>query len=292
MDTELGHFYANQINAFHNRNNLHPDLVSSHGHTLLHEPEKGITFQAGSGRIMASKTGLTVVNDFRKADVAQGGQGAPLVPSGERLLFGDYGGCLNLGGIANISYDAPDGRRIAYDICPVNMALNWLARKAGKQFDKGGAMASHGTVNASLLESLNRLYYYRLPPPKSLGREWFLEHFQPLLESSPHDLSDLAATVVEHICIQISGRIALSRVSSILVTGGGALNQFLMERLQDHTMVPIEIPGRQIIEFKEALIFALLGVLRIRNEVNCLASVTGGKKDLSAGEIHQPTKQL
>lgn len=289
IDMELGRFYAFQINAFHKRHNFLPDFVASHGHTLLHEPEKGITCQAGNGKIMALETGLTVVNDFRKADVAQGGQGAPLVPAGDRLLFGNFGGCLNLGGFANISYEAANGRRIAYDICPVNMALNWLARKTGEKFDEGGKMARQGAVDAELLKALNRLSYYSAPHPKSLGREWYLKEFLPVLEYSPLDLFDLLATVVEHICIQISSQFALSGIHSVLVTGGGALNQFLMERLQYHTKVVIEIPDRQLVEFKEALIFAFLGVLRIRKEVNCLASVTGGKKDLSAGEIHQPT---
>jgi anhydro-N-acetylmuramic acid kinase len=289
LDTDLGRFFAGQINAFHNRHGLHPDLVASHGHTLLHEPGRGITFQAGNGEVMAKETGLTVVNDFRKADVAQGGQGAPLVPAGDRLLFGDFGACLNLGGIANISYETAEDRRIAYDICPVNMALNWLARRAGKAYDKGGAMAAEGKVDGPLLEALNHLDYYRKPPPKSLGREWFLSEFLPVLEREPLDPSDLMATAVEHICIRIAMQIALSGVQTVLVTGGGAMNQFLMERLYGHTQVKLEVPGRKLVQFKEAMIFAFLGVLRIRHEINCLSSVTGGAKDLSTGEIHQPS---
>lgn len=288
VDAELGRFYAGLIVSFHNRHRLHPELVASHGHTLLHEPEKGITVQAGSGEIMARNTGLTVVSDFRKADVAQGGQGAPLVPVGDRLLFGNYGGCLNLGGIANISYDDEKGRRIAFDICPVNMALNWLAGKKGKEFDKGGDMARRGTVNPGLLDSLNRLDYYRNPPPKSLGREWFTVHFLPLLKNSTLETDDLMATATEHICIQISASLAGSGITSVLVTGGGALNEFLIEKLHQYTKIPLEIPGSLLVRYKEALIFALLGVLRLRDEINVLASVTGGRNDLSSGEIHQP----
>lgn len=287
MDVTLGHFYAEQIHSFHERIHRIPDFIASHGHTLIHRPENGITFQAGNGEIMARETGLTVVNDFRKADVAQGGQGAPLVPAGDRLLFGEYDGCLNLGGFANISYEDDIGRRIGYDICPVNLALNKLAGRAGKTFDKDGVMARQGRVGNALLEALNHLDYYRVPPPKSLGKEWFEKEFVPVLESASDALPDLMATVIEHICIQISFCVRNAGMESVLVTGGGALNPMLMERLQHHTKARLVIPDRQLVEFKEALVFAFLGVLRVRNEINCLASVTGGQADLSAGEIHQ-----
>ncbi len=286
LDSELGRYYAGLLNAFHRRHHLNPDLIASHGHTILHEPLRGITFQAGNGEIMAGKTGITVVSDFRSQDVAQGGQGAPLVPVGDRLLFGSFDGCLNLGGFANISYENREEQRIAYDICPANMALNHLAGMAGLPFDRDGRLAKKGCVINPLLTMLNQLEYYALTPPKSLGREWFLEHFLPLIEVTDQPISHLMATVTEHIAIQIGSAIGRAGLRSVLVTGGGALNQYLVERLHNHTGSGIEIPPAPVINYKEAVIFALLGVLKIRGEINCLSSVTGGATDLSAGFIH------
>ncbi len=286
LDIELGLHYAGLLNDFHSAHSLRPDLISSHGHTILHEPERGITVQAGHGGIMAENTGIAVVNDFRKPDVSQGGQGAPLVPVGDRLLFGDYDGCLNLGGFANISFDDGSGKRIAFDLCPANMALDWIAGLRGLQYDDGGMIARSGKVDHALLQALNSLAFYRKAPPKSLGREWFLDQFHPILEQSKLPVEDLMATAVEHIAMQISMGSNRAEVSSILVTGGGALNQSLLERLKYHAVARLEIPDLLLIRFKEALVFAFLGLLRIRGEVNCLASATGGEKDLSAGTLY------
>ncbi|MEN8227182.1 MAG: anhydro-N-acetylmuramic acid kinase [Bacteroidota bacterium] len=287
LDIELGEFYAKLLNDFHKTEELIPDLIASHGHTILHEPDLGITLQAGHGGIMAEKTGIPVVNDFRSADVAQGGEGAPLVPIGDSQLFGTYDACLNLGGIANISYDDSAGQRIAYDLCVTNMALNWIAGLSGLEYDKGGAIARKGQVDKKLLQTLNNLEYYRTKPPKSLGREWFLLNFQPKLDRTNLEVCDLMATTVEHMALQIASGINTQKINSVLVTGGGALNQTLIKRLRYHTSAQIEIPDMLLIQFKEALVFAFLGLLRIRGEINCLSSVTGGKKDLSAGTIYK-----
>jgi len=286
LDMELGAHYAVLLNEFHKRKKLKPDFIASHGHTILHDPQHGVTFQAGNGRIMAEGTGIMVVNDFRSEDVAQGGQGAPLVPLGDRMLFNQFEGCLNLGGFANISCENNEGERVAYDLCPANMALNWVAALEGLSFDRDGALARKGEVQQELLEKLNKLDYYSLPAPKSLGREWFLEQFMPQLQQSGLNTRDLMATVLEHIVLQISMGINDVGIFSLLITGGGALNQTLIERLKAYTSVSLVIPEEQLIDYKEALIFALLGVLRIRGEINCLASITGGKKDISAGRIH------
>jgi len=287
LDLELGNYFADLLNAFHRKTDLHPDLISSHGHTILHDPPRGITFQAGNGRVMAEKTGITVINDFRSEDVAQGGQGAPLVPLGDRLLFKQYEGCLNLGGFANISFEGSDGTLMAYDLCPANMALNSVAVLEGLDYDKNGEMARNGRPDAGLLGQLNHLDFYAADPPKSLGREWFLEKFHPLIINSGLNNFDLMATVLEHIARQISAGINRIGTGSILVTGGGALNRTLIERLGYYTKASLVIPEKRLIHFKEALIFALLGVLRSRGEINCLASVTGGREDLSAGTIHR-----
>jgi len=286
LDRELGLLYAGMLNDFHRKIKLTPDYIASHGHTVLHDPDRGITLQAGNGRIMADRTGITVINDFRSEDVAQGGQGAPLVPLGDRLLFADYDGCLNLGGFANISYENPQVQRVAYDLCPANMALNWVASLAGMPFDRNGEMAAKGKIDSVLLAGLNRLDFYAALPPKSLGREWFLEHFIPLMKQVELSVTDLMATVLEHIAVQIARGINAAGIRSLLITGGGTLNQTLIERLEYYTNASLMIPEDQVIHYKEALIFALLGLLKVRGEINCLASVTGGREDISAGTIH------
>ena len=287
LDLELGSHYAELLITFHQKWTLSPDYIASHGHTILHDPGKGITLQAGNGRIMAEKTGITVINDFRSEDVAKGGQGAPLVPLGDKLLFSDYEACLNLGGFANISCEDSKGDRIAYDLCPANMALNWVAALEGKSYDRNGEIARLGMVHSGLLAKLNQLDFYAKKAPKSLGREWFLEQFLPLMQQSDLDTKDLMATVLEHIAVQISTGINEAGIHSLLITGGGALNQTLLNRLKHYSNASLRIPKESIIHFKEALIFALLGLLKIRGEVNCLASVTGGREDLSAGTIHE-----
>jgi len=285
LDDELGQYYGELINQFHSRNNLLPDLIASHGHTILHEPGKGITVQAGNGRIMANVTGVSVVSDFRKEDVAQGGEGAPLVPVGDRLLFGEYDACLNLGGFANVSYEGEDRQRIAFDVGPANMALNWIAGLMHQDFDRDGAISRSGKVDRVLLKELNELDFYGLEPPKSLGREWFLVSFLPILKRAKLDPADLMATVSEHIAVQISGCLNKLSSGSVLVTGGGAMNLALVEKIEHLLDLQMVIPDQQIIEYKEALIFALLGLLRVLGEINTLSSVTGGKSDLSAGTV-------
>jgi len=287
LDLELGAHYAELLNGFHKRVRLQPDFIASHGHTILHDPDRGITLQAGNGKIMADRTSTTLINDFRSEDVAQGGQGAPLVPLGDRLLFSEYEGCLNLGGFANISCENMDGLRIAYDLCPANMALNWVASLEGKTYDKDGAMARKGSVSEELLLRFNRLDFYGRPAPKSLGREWFLEQLLPLLQASKLSPVDLMATLMEHIVQQISRGINEASIGTLLITGGGALNQTLIQSLDSYTQASLVIPEEVVLNYKEALIFALLGVLKIRGEINCLASVSGGRKDISAGTIYK-----
>lgn len=286
LDLLLGMHFAELINDFHRRHNLAPNLIGSHGHTLFHEPKKGITFQAGNGALMAERTEIIVINDFRREDVAQGGQGAPLVPIGDQLLFGTYDACLNLGGFANISFDSPQGKRIAFDVGPANLALNWIAAKDGQDFDKDGELAARGEIDQNLLHLLNSIKYYSMDAPKSLGKEWFNEIFIPHLNNPEISLQDLMATMVEHIAIQLASSLAQACANTVLVTGGGALNKFLIERLSFHTGAQIHIPSQDLVQFKEALIFAFLGLLKYQGEVNCLASVTGGDSDLSAGTIH------
>lgn len=286
LDKELGTYYASLLNDFHQRKALDPGLIASHGHTILHEPHRGVTYQAGNGSIMAKRTGIMVVNDFRSEDVAQGGQGAPLVPLGDKLLFASHEGCLNLGGFANISFDNKEGQRIAYDLSPANMPLNHVASLKGLEFDRDGELARRGTLQTNLFEKMNQLKYYQQSGPKSLGREWFMKVLLPLMNQSGLSPEDLMATVLEHIAFQVARGINEADITSVLLTGGGALNLSLIERIRHYTNAKITLPQEQLIHYKEALVFALLGVLKIRGEINCLSIVTGGKNDLSAGTIH------
>jgi len=261
------------------------DAVCSHGHTIWHQPENGLTLQIGNLPELASLINEKVVCNFRVQDVALGGHGAPLVPIGDRLLFSEYDYCLNLGGFANISFERK-AKRIAYDICPVNIVMNIYAEKLGKPYDESGKFASSGDLNLKLLQQLNRLEFYAKLPPKSLGLEWVQNIILPLLEDSKSSSEDILRTFVEHIAIQLANQ--FSGGSSVLITGGGVYNQYLISRLKSLAEVVIVIPSSELIEYKEALIFGLLGVLKLRNEINCLSSVTGAKRDHSSGEIFIP----
>lgn len=284
--TDYGHYAGQLVKSFVKRHDLQPDFVASHGHTIFHQPEKGFTSQIGDGAAIAAECGLPVVCDFRTSDVAYGGQGAPLVPVGDRLLFSEFDCCLNLGGFGNISYEL-DRQRIAFDICPVNIVLNHLAAKTGLPYDQDGRLASSGNVIPELLENLNLLQYYHLQPPKSLGREWVENEFLPLVSASNSTLNDLLATVTEHIAFQIAACVPDS-VVNMVVTGGGAFNSYMISRLISLTNVEVMIPPADIINYKEALIFALLGLLRLNGIPNCLPTVTGARHAATGGAVFMP----
>ena len=272
------------INSFVEKNQLkNIDAVCSHGHTILHQPENKLTLQIGNLAALAQLINQNVVCDFRVQDVLLGGQGAPLVPIGDQLLFSDYTYCVNLGGFSNISTTL-NNERVAYDICPVNIVLNHYIQKTGVSYDDKGILASSGEVNQLLLEKLNDLKFYKESAPKSLGLEWVKSMIFPLIDACQLSVKDVLRTFVEHIAIQI-GSVLTKNKSTVLVTGGGVYNLFLMERIMLHSNSQIVIPDPELIENKEALIFGFLGVLRLRNEVNVLASVTGAEKDHSSGKI-------
>lgn len=292
LDIEYGKFIGEKVNSFIKKNKIKPDFISSHGHTVFHQPEKKITLQIGNGKTISSVCKLPVICDFRSEDVALGGQGAPLVPIADKLLFSDYDFCLNLGGIANISYDDSKRKRIAFDICPANIVLNDLANKLGKEFDKDGKISSKGKINTELLNKLNALEFYKTNSPKSLGREWIGKYFFPILNSYSISIQDKLRTVVEHISMPIALAVNCQLPTAncqLLITGGGAYNKFLIEKISAHTNCKIILPDDKTIQFKEAMAFAFLGVLRMRNEINILKSVTGAKRDSSGGRIFFPT---
>lgn len=289
IDYQYGKLLGQVTKQFIDKFNLKPEFVASHGHTIFHKPQEHYTLQIGDGQALANECGITVINDFRTEDVFKGGQGAPLVPIGDKLLFSDYPICLNIGGIANVSYDV-DSQRIAYDICIANQALNYLANRLSMPYDKDGLIAHSGLIDNKLLTTLNSHPFYSQKYPKSLGREFFEDNIKPLLENRD-DIANLMATFVEHIAIQIGESVmTFPETSQLLITGGGAKNKFLVERIQAHTKHHVVVPSDDIIDYKEALVFAFLGLLRSRNEINVLKSVTGAESDSSSGKIFHPNK--
>ncbi len=280
-----GKYISEKVNVFLKTQNHKPDAIASHGHTVFHQPHRGFSTQIGCGATIASHTQIKTVADFRTLDVALGGQGAPLVPIGDDLLFDEYDACLNIGGIANISYKNKNGERIAYDIGVANMLLNFLAEKEGRPFDKNGGIARSGKLIEPLLKTLNELDYYKIHGAKSLGREWFEKEILNRLSDSIH-VKDLLRTCTEHIAFVIANDLNQHQIINVLVTGGGAFNSFLIEKINEYTQCRIVIPDKTMINFKEALIFAFLGFLRLNEKVNTLCTVTGAKKDSSGGVVY------
>ena len=291
LDVDYGKFLGELIQKFIYNNSIKKiDFIASHGHTVFHQPEKNYTLQIGNGAEITAETKIKVICDFRVQDVALGGQGAPLVPIGDQLLFNDYRYCLNLGGFSNISFEKND-KRFAFDICPVNIVMNHYTRKIGKEFDDGGKMASEGVLNNDLLTALNNLSFYVDEKPKSLGYEFVVDMIIPMIDKYNLSTEDILRTFVEHVAMQLAGVLNRNSVKKenckVLVTGGGAFNDFLIKRLKSFTFVEVVIPDKEIINFKEAMIFAFLGVLKDQNEVNCLKSVTGARKDHSSGVLFE-----
>ena len=283
LHSDYGFHLGQQVKKFIEKHQLEGiDLIASHGHTVFHQPQRKFTLQIGDGRAIKLETGLPVFYDFRSQDVLMKGNGAPLVPIGDELLFWEYGACLNLGGFSNISLQS-NGKRIAFDIAPVNIILNPLAQRLNKNFDENGDLARKGKVNEVLLGQLNSLAFYQQSHPKSLGVEWCNQHVFPLLEGI--DPLDALATCTEHIAQQISNIINNHNIKDILVTGGGAYNTFLIEKIKEKTKSEVIIPERKVIDYKEALIFAFMGVLKMNNDINVLSSATGSTSDHSSGII-------
>lgn len=289
LHTAYGHYLGEEVNRFIAVNNLQykVGLVASHGHTTFHEPANKMTGQIGDGAAIAATTQLPVVSDLRAIDVAFGGQGAPIVPIGEKLLLGDYDYFLNIGGIANISVNAEN--YIAYDICAANRVLNMLAQEADKEYDAGGKMARSGNVIDDLLTELSGLEYYQQPYPKSLANSFGIDVVYPIVKKYKASINDLLRTYTEHVAQQISGAIEKSDVEKkLLATGGGALNTFLIERLQyflQEKNVIVVVPDENLVNYKEALIMALIGVLRWREEYNVINSVTGATRASIGGAL-------
>ncbi len=297
LHTDYGHYLGEQVNRFIDAHQLHYKvaLVASHGHTTFHVPDRKMTAQLGDGAAIAATTKLPVVSDLRAMDIALGGQGAPIVPIGEKLLLGDYNYFLNLGGIANISFNT-GSEYIAFDICAANRVLNMLAAEMGKPFDEGGRIAASGNLSPELLEKLNTLDYYRQPWPKSLANDFGTDMVYPMISEAKIETADGLRTYTEHIATQVKNAIgnlrglgaAGSSEQKLLATGGGAFNNFLTGRLADllkEWQIEVVIPDESLVQYKEALIMALIGVLRWREKTNVLSSVTGATRDSVGGAM-------
>jgi len=261
-------------------------FVSSHGHTALHDPSNSITYQIGNLKELSDYIGLKVICDFRVQDIKLGGQGAPLVTVGEKYIFPEYNTLINLGGFANITIKS-NNNLTAYDICPVNIVFNHLSNLKDLKYDHRGKIALSGKLNIELFDCLQSLDYYKQISPKSLGVEWVNQNIFPIINSfSEIPLEDLLNTFSKHFASQIASNIKSAKKT--LITGGGAYNDYLIQNIMDLTESEIIIPNSEIIEYKEALIFGFLGVLKDLNINNCYSSVTGAIKDHCSGNIFIP----
>lgn len=291
LHTSYGKYLGEQVNRFIDEHSLHHQvqLIASHGHTTFHAPQQGMTAQLGDGAAVAATTGINVVSDLRAMDIALGGQGAPIVPMGEKLLLNEYPLLLNIGGIANISFRDKE-KYVAFDICPANQVLNMLADSAGKKYDEDGWMAASGKVLTDVLQQMNDLDYYKQPYPKSLANEFGSETVYNLLPKE--NINDALRTCVEHIAVQLKHAIANLQPATgnlqLLVTGGGAHNRFLVERIKNEIAplgVTVVVPDEMLINYKEALIMALLGVLRWREQATVMSMVTGAERNSIGGAV-------
>jgi anhydro-N-acetylmuramic acid kinase len=281
LNSEYGFYLGEKISEFISLKKINKlDLISSHGHTVHHQPKKKFTFQIGDGRAIKIKNNFPIVYDFRSQDVLRGGNGAPLVPIGDENLFAEYEACLNLGGFSNISFKE-NGKRIAFDISPLNIVLNHFAEKLGQKFDDKGKIARRGTVNETILEQLNNLEFYKNTEPKSLGLEFVKDDIFPLLRED--SIENILATFTEHASEKIAEILNKFKKENVLLTGGGTYNNYLLEKIKSKTKTKLIIPENKLIDFKEALIFAYMGVLKLRGENNVLSSATGSSQDHCSG---------
>lgn len=286
LDYRYGRWIGTCVKKFLCNSVQKPTFIASHGHTIFHNPLKGYTLQIGKGSAIAAEVGIPCISDFRSSDVCRGGQGAPLVPVGDKLLFSHADVCLNLGGIANLSYDNEVYQRIAYDVVPCNMLLNHLAKIQGFSFDKNGSIGKTGSINKNLLNSLNSLDYYNAVSPKSLGREWFEFNIIPLLNTSSSPMADQLRTSYEHIAQQITRVTNRIEGNTLMLTGGGTHNAFLRELIGEKSNKKLIVPDVATIDFKEALIFAFLGFLYMENQEGALSTVTGANANSICGCLY------
>ncbi|XP_064473646.1 anhydro-N-acetylmuramic acid kinase-like [Ornithodoros turicata] len=299
LNTEYGRYIGEYVLRFIRENRLDGKvhLIACHGHTVFHLPSQLTTSTLGDGATVAAVTGLPVVSDLRSMDVALGGQGSPIALTAERKLFGnEYQFFLNIGGMACLTYAGKNySDSFAVDVCPANQLLNLLANREGRAFDRSGEMAKSGKVSTRLLKDLDDFDYYKKSFPKSLGVDFGPEILYPLIQA--HDLStaDALQTFTEHICNQVAEVIrlvertvkdGLPQSSKMLVTGGGARNLFLVDRLTERLKefrITVVVPNDELVKFKEALVTSVIGVQRLRGEENFIGEVSGASRSSIGG---------
>lgn len=289
LSVELGRYYGQEVLSFLEKYGIDKAIISavaSHGQTIFHQPDKGFTLQIGNGPELSAITGLKSVVDFRTQDVALGGNGAPLVSVADDYLFSNLADSfLNIGGFANVSFKKKDW--LSFDICPANIVLNEIMQHFNQPFDLNGDKGRSAEVNKGLLEELDALDYYSQDGPKSLGWEWVENEVLPTLKKEDDELTKLG-TFYSHIAYQIARSLEKNNLKSVFVTGGGAKNSFLIELIKQQFKGEVIIPEKDIIDFKEAIAFAFLGVLRLNNVINVYASVTGARKNSCSGVFFTP----
>ncbi len=285
LNNAVGRFFGDCVNQALAKTEYKPNFVASHGITIFHQPEHKLTLQIGSGAEIASITKLKTICDFRTSDIALGGNGAPLVPFADSILFSDYDFTLNLGGFANIA--SMNSEIAGFDITVCNLALNQIISEKGLSFDNNGAEARKGKVDIELLNSLNNLTFFKAHGPKSLGKEWFEREYSPILKASKISMNDKLRTVCDHIGIQIANHLHESE-KTCLVTGGGAYNLALIDAIKHHSKCELIIPGKEMIDYKEAICFAFLGLCRLLEKQNISKTVTGAQLNSIGGAIYLP----
>lgn len=301
LDVEIGHLFADAALALlHNNHIAAVDVraLGSHGQTVRHRPNGPFPFtmQLGDASVIAERCGVDVVADFRRADMAAGGQGAPLLPALHAMLLGRAGHSrvvLNLGGIANITILAADGHVLGFDTGPANGLLDaWCQRHSGQSFDRDGAFAASGTVLPELLATLLEDPYFELPPPKSTGREYFhLGWLEANAKVHAHAAADIQATLLELTALSVA--IAIERqapdADEVLACGGGVHNSLLMRRLGDllapRTLLSTSRYGVDP-DFVEAVAFAWLARQRLLGLPGNLPAVTGAAGPRVLGAVY------
>lgn len=295
----FGHYMGELVNQFLEKYSIQPDFIASHGHTIFHYPEKRMTAQIGDGAALAAVTGCPVISDFRTQDIAINGEGAPLAPTADKHLLSGYDFYLNLGGIANVSCNV-NGKFVSFDIGGANQIFDALARLVDLDYDDEGKIASAGKVVNELLSEVNSIDYFAQKYPKSLDNQWVVNNLVKKYMEYPESVENRMRTAVEQLAQQtvqdviqvIENEGFIKQKYTMYPTGGGVFNTFLMQRMQELFLekmdLEIVLPEKEIIQFKEAILMGLLGVLRMENIPNCMSSVTGAKRDTIGGAVYAP----
>ncbi len=307
MDFVVGKLFAQCTNELIAKSGLKAkdiDYIASHGQTVFHIPQikdiggikTGSTLQIGNISVISELTGITTVGDFRSKDIAQGGQGAPLVPFADELIFKkDKNRAIqNIGGIGNVTVLSKDCETFAFDTGPGNMLIDAFCKKLfNLPFDKDGEIAAQGKINETWLNELLNEDYYKLTPPKSTGRELFNDgYIKAISQTAPKDKYDTIATLTALTAKTIANSykdfvLPKTNLDEIVIGGGGAYNKTMLKLIENYTGISVKTHNDFGIDdkFKEAIAFAMLGFCTLNNTPNNLPSCTGAKKSVIMGVV-------